>query len=207
VSRYGALKARVALGLVLALAACRGSHGESAASGAAPSDAAPADASPTEAGPDARSAAAMPEVDAAPPDDSIPSTSSDELTGRARHLLEAVGKDDPDLATDMLFPRDGWLATRDAADPGKEWEKRVAAPFRRAVHADSRQREIDRAQLVSLELGRAMLQSTPKRHGWKKPLWTVHGSRLTYVVDGHTRALPIRELMAWRGAWYVTRLR
>jgi hypothetical protein len=201
------MRARVALALILALAACRGWRGETTASDAAAPDAAPRDAAPTDASPDGHSAAAMPEVDAAPPDDSIPSTSSDELTGRARHLLEAVGKDDPDLATDMLFPRDGWLATRDAADPGKEWEKRVAAPFRRAVHADARHHEIDRAQLVSLELGRAMLQSTPKRHGWKKPLWMVHGSRLTYVVDGHTRALPIRELTAWRGAWYVTRLR
>jgi hypothetical protein len=35
----------------------------------------------------------------------------------------------------------------------------------------------------------------------------VHESRLTFVVDGHTRSLSIREMTAWRGAWYVTRLR
>jgi hypothetical protein len=161
-----------------------------------------------DASPDGHATIATSGVDSgAPPDDSIPSTSSDELTGRARHLLEAVGKDDPDLASDILFPRDGWMATRDADDPGKEWEKRVASPFRKAIHADARHHEIDRAQLVSLELGHAMVQSTPKRHGWKKPLWIVHGSRLTYVVDGHTRTLNIREMTAWRGAWYVTRLR
>jgi hypothetical protein len=193
---------------MVALAACHGSHGETAPSdAAAPGAAPPTVPGPIDAGPDGRSDAAMPVLDAAPPDDSIPSTSSDELTGRARHLLEAVGKDDPDLATDILFPRDGWLATRDAADPGKEWEKRVAVPFRKAVHVDSRHHEIDRAQLVSIELGHAMVQSTPRRHGWKEPLWIVHGSRLTYIADGHTRTLPIREMTAWRGAWYVTRLR
>jgi hypothetical protein len=190
-----------AIAVSLALVACRGWHGEAAAPDAA------IDAAPIDAGPDGRSDAAVTVPDAAPPDDSILPTSSDELTGRARHLLEAVGKDDPDLATDILFPRDGWLATRDAPDPGKEWEKRVAAPFRRAVHVDSRHHEIDRAQLVSLELGRAMVRSTPRRRGWKEPLWIVHGSRLTYIVDGHTRALAIREMTAWRGAWYVTRLR
>jgi len=184
--------------LPAALGGCRDSHGEAA------SDAAPADA-----GGDGRATGALAvALDAAPPDDSIPPTSGDDLTARARHLLEAVGKDDPDLATDILFPRDGWLATRDAADPGKEWEKHVAGPFRKSVHASARHHaEIDRAQFVSLELGHVVVQSIPRRHGWKRPLWTVKGSRLTFLVDGHTRTLSVREMTAWRGAWYVTRLR
>ena len=191
----------LALALLFSLPATLGSCKERGETG---SDAAPADASS-----DARltGASTIP-LDAAPPDDSIPPTSGDDLTARARHLLEAVGKDDPDLATDILFPREGWLATRDAADPGKEWEKRVAAPFRRSVHANARRHEeLDRAQFVSLELGHVVVQSTPRRHGWKKPLWTVKGSRLTFLVDGHTRTLSIREMTAWRGAWYVTRFR
>ncbi|HEY5240020.1 MAG TPA: hypothetical protein VIJ22_01080 [Polyangiaceae bacterium] len=193
---------RLALALALLLPAglggCKESHGEAA------SDAAPADASL-----DSRAnglAAAL--LDAAPPDDSIPPTSGDDLTARARHLLEAVEKDDPDLATDILFPRDGWLATRDAADPGKEWEKRVAAPFRKSIHSYAKRHgEVDRAQFVSLELGHVVVQSTPRKHGWKKPLWTVKGSRLTFQMGGHTRTLSVREMTAWRGAWYVTRLR
>jgi hypothetical protein len=189
------------LGLLLAvpgaLGGCRSCHGDAAAT-----DSAVADASARPTG-----ATTIP-PDASPPDDSIPPTSGEELTARARHLLEAVGKDDPDLAADILFPRDGWLATRDAVDPGKEWEKRVAAPFRKSIHAHAKHHgELDRAQFVSLELGHVVVQSTPRRHGWKKPLWTVKGSRLTFVVDGHTRTLSIREMTAWRGAWYVTRLR
>ena len=185
--------------LPAALGGCKDSHGDAAAS----------DAAPVDAGGDGRAAGALAlALDAAPPDDSIPPTSGDDLTARARHLLEAVGKDDPDLATDILFPRDGWLATRDAADPGKEWEKHVAAPFRKSVHTSARHHaEIDRAQFVSLELGHVVVQSTPRRHGWKRPLWTVKGSRLTFLVDGHTRTLSVREMTAWRGAWYVTRLR
>jgi hypothetical protein len=187
----------LAVAFACALGACKGSHGEAAS-----------DAGPLEAGTDLHEAGGIPTLDAAPPDDTIPATASDELTARARHLLEAVGKDDPDLAADILFPRDGWLATRDAVDPGKEWEKRVAAPFRKSIHSAARHHsELDRARFVSLELGRAVVQSTPKRHGWKKPLWTVHGSHLTFVVDGHTRTITIREMTAWRGAWYVTRLR
>ena len=197
--------ALVALALALAvpggLGACK-SHGD-----ASHGEGTELDGAPSDAGGAGRAPAAV-ALDAAPPDDSIPPTTSAELTARARHLLEAVGKDDPDLAADILFPRDGWLATRDAADPGKEWEKRVAAPFRKSVHSSARHHEeLDRAQFVSLELGHAVVQSTPRRHGWKKPLWTVKGSHLTFVVDGHTRTLTIREMTAWRGAWYVTRLR
>ncbi len=146
-------------------------------------------------------------ADAAPSDDAIPPTSSEELTVRARHLLEAIAQNSSDLASDILFPRDGWVATRDAADPGKEWEKRVARPFQRALRALShRHQDLGRAQFASLELGHSMTQATPKHHGWQKPLWIVTGSRLTFVVDGRTRTLPVREMVAWRGAWYVTRL-
>ena len=68
-------------------------------------------------------------------------------------------------------------------------------------------RHADGAQFVSLELGHAVVQEPVRRHGWKKALWSVHGSRLTYLVEGHTHTVSIREMTAWRGAWYVTRLR
>jgi hypothetical protein len=178
------------------LAACRGLHGS-------PTDAGAADGA-SDAG---EAGAAASEPEAGPPDDAIPPTSSDELTVRAKHLLEALGQDNADLATDIQFPRDAWMGTRDAADPGKEWERRVARSFRRSVHALSRRhKDLDRAQFASIELGHAMTRVTPRRHGWQKPLWTVTGSRLTFVVDGKTRTLPIREMIAWRGAWYVTHL-
>jgi hypothetical protein len=181
--------------ILVGLSGCHGLHGASADAGA------------SDAAPDARDAMAEAGSDAGPSDDAIPPTSSEELTVRAKHLLEAIAQDNGDLASDILFPRDGFIATRDAADPGKDWEKRVARPFRRAVHALSRRhKDLDRAQFASLELGHSMTQATPKRHGWQKPLWIVTGSRITFVVDGRTRTLPVREMTAWRGAWYVTRL-
>jgi hypothetical protein len=106
---------------------------------------------------------------------------------------------------DLEFPRVAWLDLRDAVDPAKDWDKHVDRPFRRTLHALSRHAE--GAQFVSLELGHAVVQDSVKKHGWKKALWSVHGSKLTYLVDGHTRTVSIREMTAWRGAWYVTRLR
>jgi hypothetical protein len=197
--------AMVATAGLVALAALGGCKGGTHAGG--PESSAPV----ADAHADARDGAIAVVFDAAPaapPGDTILPATSEELMGRARHLLEAIARDDASLASDILFPRDGWVATRDAADPGKDWDARASAPFRRAVHILSRRHlELSHAQIVSLELGGALVQATPRKHAWKEPLWTVAGSHLTFVVDGHTRTLPIREMVAWRGAWYVTRLR
>jgi hypothetical protein len=170
----------------------------------AQADGAPAEAGPKQGG--ATTAAAT--VEAGPPDDVMPPPTSDELTTRARHLLEALAQDDATLADDILFPRDGWIATRDAEDAGKDWEKKIHAPFRKTIHRLSRKEKgLDQAQSVAIEPGAALTQVTPKRHGWKKPLWVLTGARVSFVVDGRTRTLSIREMTAWRGAWYVTRLK
>jgi hypothetical protein len=50
------------------------------------------------------------------------------------------------------------------------------------------------------------VQIVPKKHGWKKPLWRVKHSKLTFVIEGKTHRVDIGEMVAWRGAWYVTRL-
>ena len=142
-----------------------------------------------------------------PAEDALPPTSSDELTARARHLLEAIQKDDADLAVDIVFPRDGWLSVRDTSNGGKEWDRRVSLPFRRTIHRLSHHHDLENAEFLSIELGKATVQATPRRHGWKKSVWLSSGSRITFVVGGHTKSLSIRQMTAWRGAWYVTQLR
>jgi hypothetical protein len=107
-----------------------------------------------------------------------------------------------------MFPRVAYAAARDAADPGKAWDVKVVNAFRRSVHnLHRRSKGIEHAQFVSFELGHAMMQITPKKHEWKRPLWRVAHSRLTYTVDGRTQRIEIGEMTSWRGSWYVTRLR
>jgi hypothetical protein len=201
------LQARGAGTLALALVfgvALSGCTPSVAAGGDASSD---ARASSGDAG-DAQAAAAN-AIDAAPPDDTnLPAASGDELTARVRHLFEALAHDNADLGIDMLFPRDAYIAAHDSADPGKTWDTKVIGSFRRAVHAiHRRSKGIEDAQFVAFELGHAVLQITPKKHDWKRPLWRVFRSKITYVVDGRTQRLEIAEMTSWRGNWYVTKLR
>lgn len=138
----------------------------------------------------------------------MPQAATEELAARMRHLLEAIAQDNADLAGDIVFPRDAYMATRDAADPQKAWEKRVSGAFHRAVErTHKRNKGIETAKFVGFELGHAIVQLTPKKHDFKRPLWRVKHSKLTFTTEGKIRHLDIAEMTAWRGAWYVTRLR
>jgi hypothetical protein len=130
------------------------------------------------------------------------------MTARARHLLEAIAHDGPELSTDIVFPRDAYLAVRDSSDPGKAWDTKVQGSFVRGVHVlHKRTRGVEKAQFVSFELGHSVQQAPPKKREWKRSLWRVKHSRLTFTVDGRTQRIEIAEMTGWRGAWYVTKLR
>jgi len=135
-------------------------------------------------------------------------TAGEDLTIRMRHLLEAVAQNNSDLAGDAVFPRDAFLSVKDGPDPQKVWEKKISQGFRHQVERTHKHMKgIDHARFVSFELGHSIVQLTPKKKDFKKPLWRVKHSKLTFTIDGKTRHLDIAEMTAWRGAWYVTRLR
>lgn len=141
-------------------------------------------------------------------DSAMPASSGDDLQTRMRHLLEAVSQDNPDLAGDAIFPRDGYVATKESADPQKAWEKKVSTVFRRSVErTHKRMKGIEHAKFLSFELGRSIVQLPTSKANFKKPLWRVKHSKLMFTIDGKTRHLDVAEMTAWRGAWYVTRLR
>lgn len=141
-------------------------------------------------------------------DTALPPAGSEELSARMRHLLEAVAQGNADLAGDVLFPRDAFLLLRDSPDPAKTWEKRVQQPFVRSVErVHKHTKGIAGARFVGFELGRSVQQQSAKRREWKAPVWRVKGSKLTFVVDGKQHQIRIGEMVAYRGSWYVMRLR
>ena len=126
-----------------------------------------------------------------------------------RHLLEAVAQNNPDLANDALFPRDAYVAThrfrRSAEGVGARSSRaRSAAPS--SARTSARRAWRTRSS-SSFELGHSIAQLAPKKRDFKRPLWRVKHSKLTFTIEGKQRHLDIAEMTAWRGAWYVTRLR
>lgn len=146
-------------------------------------------------------------VDAGIPDDTLPPPGAPDLPLRGKHLLEAITADNAELANDFLFPRDAFVVARDTADPSKLWEKKVQPAFVRDVHTLHKRIKASDAQFVSIEVGQAINRIVPKKKDFKKPLWRVKHSKLTFTVDGKPQRIEIGEMVSWRGAWYVTKLR
>jgi hypothetical protein len=146
--------------------------------------------------------------DAGPAKEALPAFPSDDLTTRARHLLEAIAKDDPSLATDIVFPRDAYIEAKDAVEPGKQWDNKVMGAFQKQVHAlHKRTNGAPRAQFVSFEIGQPISQVVPKKHDMVLTLWRVRHCRLDFTIDGKPMRFDLAELMSWKGAWYVLDLR
>lgn len=191
------------LALVLLSASCRPKTTAPAAREAA----APSASASQEGGPPGNQKPA-PEAAAPMADDALPTFSSDELTTRARHLLEAIQKDDPSLATDIVFPRDAYLAVKDVPDPGKHWDSKILGAFKSQVHALHRHTKgVDHAIFTSFELGQPAAEALPKKHDLKRMLWRSKRSRLGFTIDGKPAHFDILEMTGWRGAWYVTKLK
>jgi hypothetical protein len=151
-------------------------------------------------------ASAAPE--AGPSKEALPTFPNDELTARARHLLEALAKDDPSLATDIVFPRDAYIEAKDAADPGKQWDDKIMGAFQKQIHLlHKRTNGVERAQFVGLEIGQPISQVVPKKHDMTLTLWRVRHSRLDFTIDGKSLRIDMAEMMSWKGAWYVMDLR
>jgi len=183
------------------LVAC---HPKGSATGAG--DAAVAAGSRTDGG--EGGAKASPEAAAPIADDALPAFTSEELVRRARHLLEAIQKDDGELAGDIVFPRDAYIAVKDVADPGKHWDQKVLAAFRKDVHVlHKRMKGIDRARFTGFELGQPASEAMPKKHDLLRMLWRAKRSRLAFTIDGKPSHFDVAEMTSWKGAWYVTRLR
>jgi hypothetical protein len=156
----------------------------------------------------AETAARAPVEASTPPDDALPPFTSDELTARARHLLEAIQKDDDTLAADVVFPRDAYLSVKDVPDPGKHWDIKVLAAFKSHVHLlHRRTKGIDRAVFTSFEIGQPASEAMPKRRDLKRMLWRARRSRLGFTIDGKPSHFDVVEMTGWRGSWYITRLR
>ncbi len=145
--------------------------------------------------------------DAGAGDDLQPPASSEELGTRMKHLVEAIAQDNPDLAKDILYPRDAYKDLKDAKDPAKLWDKKVDGAFKRTVHRLHKRLKGGAPTFSSFAIGPGVELARTKKSDLKRPAWRVKHSKLTFLADGKMHAIEITEMTAYRGSWYVTKLR
>ena len=175
---------------------------------ATPEAGAASDGGALDAGPDSADGGAGSDAGLLATEDALPSSIAPDLADRSRHLVEAIAKDDPLLAQDFVFPRDAYAASHDRSDASSVWDKKVLAAFGRDIHTlHKRIKNSAHAAFLTFELGHEVQQITPKPKDFDRPLWRAKHSKITISIDGKTDRIDIAEMMGWRGAWYVTRLR
>ncbi len=193
--------------LFSALAGCSGCNDATGAppraDAAAPKDAAPkSDATVVTV--DAAAAAAA----AASSFEDFPDAGARDLDTRAKHLLEAIAQNDASLAADIVLPREAYVAARDAQDPGALYESKFKSSLASHVaRIHKHEKGIENAVFVSFELGQSTSRVVPHKHEWKEPLWRATRSMLTFTIEGRVRRIEIAEMIAWRGNWYVAKLK
>jgi hypothetical protein len=168
-------------------------------------DAAVKDASPKDAPHEAEAAAAPPPESSF---DALPDAGTADLDLRAKHLLEAIAQNDASLAADIVLPREAYLVARDAQDPAALYESKFKTGLEAQIARIHRhEKGIEGAVFVSFDLGQSVARATPHKHEWKEPLWRATRSTLTFTIDGRVHHVEIAEMIAWRGNWYVVKLK
>jgi hypothetical protein len=140
--------------------------------------------------------------------DTLPPPNHEELLVRMKHLVDAMREREPDLARDIVLPRNAYISMYDAKNPGLVWEKKVFGPITKSLKRESKR--IQGGRLIRVELGQ-VARLEVKEGEWKQPPWQAKGTRLVLEFDGRKgvtrRELKIAELLSYRGVWYVSKLR
>jgi hypothetical protein len=108
----------------------------------------------------------------------------------------------------FFFPLGAYAQVKDVADPAADWNRRLAAAYRRDIHAlHARLAETSPAKLLGLSV-------PEERARWIEPgeeynkigYFRVFGSKLRFDVDGRESSFDVKSLISWRGEWFIVHL-
>jgi len=135
-----------------------------------------------------------------------PELQSAELEQRARALLDAIVKDDPDLAKDFFFPREPFTPLKDVTNPDKYWVQ-LYGTYKRDVHELHRKRrDWTGAVFESFELGTPPTWVKPGDEYNKIGYYRTFRGRLRYTVGDKKGHLDVATIISWNKGWYITHL-
>ncbi len=181
---------------------------------AAPATAAPAasSAAPALASAAPAASSAAPAASAAPrpadPENKIrPPLESEDLTGQARKLFEAIKADNPAMAADFFFPREPFIPLKDVKGAGKYWDQlyRVYESDIHQLHK-KRGKELADATFEGFALGSTPTFVKPGEEANKIGYHRTFNGKLRYRVGDQTRTLETKVIISWAGRWYITHL-
>ena len=137
-----------------------------------------------------------------------PPLDSEDLTGQARRLFEAISVGDPAIARDFFFPKEPFLVLKDIKNPGKYWDQlyRVYEEDIQKLHRKHR-KELEGATFEGFALGSVPTLVKPGEEGNKISYHRTFRGKLRYrTTAGQERSFEVRVIISWAGRWYITHL-
>lgn len=200
-----------------AMPAASSSSGPLAISAALPDAAPPVDAAVEDAA--GESIAASPDagpLDASVPDavakpfvadnKVLPPLESDDLTDKAKKLLDAIIRDDPAVGESFWFPKEPFIPLKDVKGPDKYWNN-LHATYARDIHALHRKRKSwEGATFVSFKMGSTPKWVPPGDEANKIGYYRSFRGKLTYRIDEKNTTIDVHTIISWQGEWFITHL-
>jgi hypothetical protein len=135
-----------------------------------------------------------------------PELMSQELEQRARALLEAIVKDDPEIAKEFFFPREPFTPLKDVTNPDKYWVQLFGTYKRDIRELHRKRRDWTGAAFESFELGTPPTWVKPGDEYNKIGYYRTFRGRLRYTVGGKKGHIDVATIISWNKGWYVTHL-
>lgn len=145
-----------------------------------------------------------------PQTDEPPRSDTPAFRQRIERLVEAIAKDEPELAHSAFFPVVAYAQVKAIAKPERDWEQRLVRAFDRTIHEYHRALGADAAsaRLVAVEVPDTARYMKPGSEGNRVGYYRVLRSRLLLeTADEKSHSLEITSLISWRGEWYVVHLK
>jgi hypothetical protein len=121
-------------------------------------------------------------------------------------LLDAIIRDDVDLARGFFFPREPFTPLKDARDPDRYWLHLFGAYGDDIHKLRRRHRDWSKVQFERMEPGSPPEWVPPGDEANKIGYHRSWGTRVRYRLDGQLYTVKIHTVISWQGRWYITHL-
>lgn len=136
----------------------------------------------------------------------LPPLESEELTLRAKKLLDAIVQDDPAIGESFWFPKEPFIPLKDVKGPDKYWNN-LHATYGRDIHALHRKRKSwEGATFVSFKMGSTPKWVPPGDEANKIGYYRSFRGKLTYRIDEKNATIEVHTIISWQGEWFITHL-
>lgn len=147
---------------------------------------------------------------ALPQTEERPKTDTLAFQRRVERLVEAIIKDQPELAHPSFFPVIAYEQVKAIDKPARDWEVRLVRAFDRDIHEYHQKLGADAADAEFLGLDvpeSAARWMKPGSEGNRLGYFRVLRSQLKFKLKSSQElALVVTSMISWRGEWYVVHL-